>query len=195
MKVPVHADEARCIDPARNSKKFYRTIAFGTVAVFQWGRIGTKGQFKVQQCNSEAAARQVCSKKMSAKLGEYTASGSVDFQLENSVVSESNATHLANAVDAKLRGLPDYVATPSTPTSSGRQADVGGSSSPSGTTADGVLELITARAVTIVATAIDDPVAARIEYVQMNEEWEQLEEAIERAKSYRATIDSLLATV
>lgn len=190
MRVTVTANEARCIDPQRNNYKFYRTIQYGSKTLYQYGRIGTNGQFLPNTHASEAAATSAAKKKMSSKLGEYTPSGSVSFTVDDSKLGTD--IDIGNVVDAKLRTLPDYDPMP--------RRD--GNTRPVPKTPDtvtipsdnGIVELLSSRALTIVEIAIDDPVKAKEEYIHFNEEWDLLEEAIAKAKSYRNTIDSLLAS-
>lgn len=61
--------EAEYIDPRSGNDKFYRTFAFGSTWVSQYGRNGTVGTFtKPVSESSDDAAREAAAKKFTAKV-------------------------------------------------------------------------------------------------------------------------------
>lgn len=73
MTYEANVTEVQYSDPNRNSNKFYRAYriwddeTMDQRVVFQWGRIGSKGQSQVHVCTAEYQATQMIEGKISDK--------------------------------------------------------------------------------------------------------------------------------
>jgi predicted DNA-binding WGR domain protein len=112
--IEVSAEELAYIDAAANSDKFYRTFAFGSIAVVQYGRGGTAGTFKRTTFATAELAAAAAAKQANAKFSK-------GYERVKSAVLLFDTEPTDADLDRAMNSAP---ADASASDAAGRQADV-----------------------------------------------------------------------
>ena len=180
------------IDPTANHQKFYRTFALGDYVAYQWGRIGTAGQFKIEGHSGRHARDTAAQGKIRAKQAKGYGSlrgNTFSFDLDNfERLLQKGDKAAGNALAATLEAIEagvEHVPTTPMPTQTEpprveRQ--------PSTST----LEAFSERALSAIQSAAVEPSKGAVAYATLRDEWAALEEQVNRGKSYLETLETML---
>jgi predicted DNA-binding WGR domain protein len=171
--------------------KFYRTYVVGKIAVNQYGRIDTVGQWSGQRYSSGQAADNAARDKVSDKIrGGYRNRHVETFEFDDSTLQIADRDslkrlhfaliHGAGTTPAPAPAAPKPVPAPAPPVL------------PDPDPEPDRYAAFTSRALGAVTLAVTDPTAAMVELALLREQWEELEQVHERAASYLDTLNTML---
>jgi predicted DNA-binding WGR domain protein len=177
-------------DSQSNTDKYYRTYAVGGNVIFQWGRRGTTGQFKVAAVGltSSAEAVREASKQMNAKLRKGYGQAHVDeikVDLDRVSMDSRGCIVLDNLFTAQVRKI--------VPEDQGRD----GTRQVLSTSVQAVqvdkLAALSDRIQDAITLSVTDPKSAFVEFAKLNAAWAEQQTAIERCKSFLETLDVMVS--
>lgn len=177
------------IDPQANHRKFYRTYCIDKIAVFQWGRIGTAGQFSAARYNSAIAAKLGADTKITEKMSNGYGDKDVrTFEFDRAIDPDDRET-LKALGSAYAGSTPAPAAPPPAPDPTPAPRPTPAPIVPA---VVGAHEVFTQRALDAVILAATDSQAAMVELALLREQWAELERVHEKAASYLRTLDTML---
>jgi predicted DNA-binding WGR domain protein len=180
---------ATYVDPDANANKFYRTYAVGRWAVFQWGRIGAAGQFKVTDRANHVTAKNVARNQVQTKLDKgYAWQANDTFDFNESIFDDAHPHpgKLASAC-AKLAAAYRHDAyTIPTPTPAPEPTEPEG--------APDRMAALAQRALAAITLAVTDSQQAVIDYAVIRAELAEMQSEVRHVESYLSTLESLIGT-